>query len=113
MSGLVQFKGVSYQQCHRWEIFCTPILVSPTLWFWIEFKILGYFAGAVSESQPEGRMISGVLVFLLVVVQDENGALGDIGRTSLDKPVSPAYNWEWPRSFLWSYEKLIINFLEK
>lgn len=51
--------------------------------------------------------------FLLVGVQDENGALGDIGRTSLDKPVSPAYNWEWPRSFLWSYEKLIINFLEK
>lgn len=39
------------------------VLVAPTLWLWIEFEIVGDFAGAVSESQPGGRMICGVLVF--------------------------------------------------
>lgn len=48
--------------------------------------------------------------FLLVGgVRDENRALGDIGIT---RQPSVYNNWEWPRSFLGSFDKLNTNFVE-
>lgn len=69
---LVQFRGVSYHQRGRRELFCTPDLVASALWLWTESEILGDFAGAGSESQPGGRMVE--LWLLLVEVQGESGA---------------------------------------